>query len=431
MKLSHTFYFLVVSIIIAYVGSKLQNLQNKQMTGDNRSMGGIFLFTLVVLFLTFLQFYILTDVFPLYLILTLVGALALSSLIYQITGAVAGFSLPQKQQKIGVLTKLWGFKNAYFGCGIMVIALISLLLSWGGSLYVYWHYAVGDPRAKVYIAFLQFTLPQLMVILGALVVTWPTVTSQYYDDDFRNSYLANSFSSIIFSTIFLLFPIWMIFKEDLTGPLGWELPPFWVMLSIPILFFLASGMIPFFVGMFRYRSQNRIMLNWRKTWLEQILPLCKMEESEIHTKLIEKKIQELNNEIDDCISSDEILRYYQDLKSPGVPPDNQPPPPVEKVLEDEIKNIIKENRSHLVNWDIRFSYLDELLQLRDVVTMAKSEDICAIIEDKLKNIAGQQEPPRNFLAGSIYSGLSGVLVWLFNHFQNEIIAAIGKLAPLK
>jgi hypothetical protein len=429
MKLLYTFIFLCITALILYVSAKSQKLQIEQIRGGRRGIVGTFLLSVASLFLTFLQFLVLTGVFPFYLILGLIGAYVLATVINLLIGAIAGFSLPEKRNKIGALTVIWGAQKPMLGCGFIVLCLVILLVSWVGSLWVFWRYPIGSPYARVLVALLQFTLPQLIMIPSTLALAWPTVTSEYLDDDLRNSYLTTSFTGIIYSTIYLLFPIW-IFKEEVTSVLGWALPPFWVLLSIPILLFLLGGAFPFFIGMYRFRSQHRIMLDWRRNWLEEVTPLCKLPEGEIRSAEIERKAQELDEEIRErYLSADKMFHFYQDLKLSDVPNEERPLPVSDLGLQESILDIIRKNESQLVNWDIRFGHLDELLHLRNIIGAGKSQDLGGFIEAKLKGI-GAEKPQKNVIAGSILSALSAGLVWLFKTYQTEIIAWVGKLVHL-
>jgi uncharacterized membrane protein YuzA (DUF378 family) len=56
-----------------------------------------------VLLLAFVQFWLLTGVFPTSLILVLIGASFVSGIVYACIGAAGGLTLPEKRHKIGAL----------------------------------------------------------------------------------------------------------------------------------------------------------------------------------------------------------------------------------------------------------------------------------------------------------------------------------------
>ena len=144
-----------------------------------------------------------------------------------------------------------------------------------GVLWVFWRHPVGDPKAVVLIALFHFVLFQAAAIPALILMQWPIVTSQYVDDDIRNSYLAQQLSRIFYSTIYLLFPLWL-FKQDIHiayphFPVPADLTHFWILLSIPIFLFLAGGVLLFFLGVSRYRAQVKTMFDWLEQWLKQVL----------------------------------------------------------------------------------------------------------------------------------------------------------------
>jgi hypothetical protein len=47
-----------------------------------------------------------------------------------------------------------------------------------------------------------------------VAVIWPMITSESLDDDVRNSYLAGQFSSVLYRTVYFLFPVWL-FQEEI------------------------------------------------------------------------------------------------------------------------------------------------------------------------------------------------------------------------
>src|SRR5262249_38339072 len=97
---------------------------------------------------------------------------------------------------------------------------------------------------------------------------------------------------------------------------------------------------------------------------------------------------------------------------------------------EEIQGIILENRSHLVDWDIRFDYLDRTLKLYEVVCEAKSEDISAFIDKHIKENKERLKalnPKRNVLAGASLTVLSSLLVWLIKEYAPALSSLVETL----
>jgi hypothetical protein len=101
MKFLATLGFLVISGLIVYIGSKWSKLQLEQIRSSRRGTFGNSLLKITILILTFIQFWLLAQTFPFFLIILLLAASFLAYIIYLFIGAIAGFTLPEKQQKIG------------------------------------------------------------------------------------------------------------------------------------------------------------------------------------------------------------------------------------------------------------------------------------------------------------------------------------------
>jgi hypothetical protein len=179
-----------------------------------------------LLLLSFAVFALLTHVVPFYLILMLVAAMLLGGMLHLLIGAIAGFSLEETKQKIGALNVIWTAQRPAGGCALVVVALVYSVVSWVASLWVFWRRPIGDPSVAGWIALYQFFLPQFIFTPLMIAANWPTVTSEFIDDDLRNSYLTTSFSRIIYSTVCLVYPVWL-FQDQFGFVLGRWLPPFW------------------------------------------------------------------------------------------------------------------------------------------------------------------------------------------------------------
>src|SRR5436853_430750 len=248
-KLLGTVGFLLALGLSVSLAAKQQRRMLRKIRSRNTGIVS-YVFTMAILLLTFIQFWCLTRIFPIYVILLLMAASLISVVIHNLIGAVVGFGNAQKNAKINVLNVILSAQHKELGCVVLTGSLI-MLLSIAVALYKFWTLPLGSEEAVAWIACLLFIVPQLILTISTLAVIMPILTSEYVDDDVRNSSLSVQFSSIIYSTIALIFPVWIL-KQQGVRIFEW-MPPDWVILSIPLLIFLFACVVPFFIGMHRYR----------------------------------------------------------------------------------------------------------------------------------------------------------------------------------
>ena len=481
MKFISTVAFLLLSFASLFISTKVNKLILESFKASTHRTTRISLLRYASFFIVFVQFWVLARIFPIYLILLLIGASTLGLIINTLMGAISGFTLEENKQKIGALSLIWGASQGQtLGCVMLVLGPIVTLSSAIFSLWYFWKYPIGDPRARVMIALFHFALPQLFRIPVLLLMTWPSVTSEYLDDDLRNSHLAEAFSNIIYQTIFLLFPFWL-FKQEINA-FQWRLPPFWILLSIPLIVFIVGGLLPFFVGLYRYRSQARSMTRWQANWLKDMLVTNELPAGQARDSSFNQQFEELNNEIQVRISQNELLGYYRKLWEgdsstsqltaveslpAAVAVDNLAPQP-EQIgagepastalvpraqanpiamvkmylkpgpaantqstdLTDQVVSIIKANQGNLVHWDIRFAHLQDLFQLYDATVEAKTKDISGFVKARLAAVnetLSARTQRKNILAGALLSCSSTAIIFLFKHYEPVLNQLIDRL----
>lgn len=494
MKLLASLGFLLVFGLSWWVSQKrtnsyLLNIEKGESVAKN------FLFSFLSILLAFVGFWILTGIFSAPLILILGGILLVSFLFQYLIRAIVGLTLPEKIKKINVLMQMRSFEpgfkqglegqNLYATWIILAIVLLNVLISLTGSLWVYWQYPLGDPKARVLIALFQFTLPTLIGMALQLMLIWPAITSEFVDDDLRNFHLSTGFSNILYLTTYLLFPLW-IFRNDI-ALFSITLPPFWLLLSIPLMLFLLVYVFPFFVGMYQHRHQTRSMMEWQQEWLSEVSRLLQLPESETRSRELEKKFDELEREREKHLKDSGLFQFFlyiytgrtthpkpvlsaranvpdphsralmnlleiarelgaqNDIEAetllaleqhPGVAAERRlqeakksMPHPIYAPLVDAIW----EHRSDLVAWDIRFNQAFKLNELYERVRATDSAGIKEFVKASLEEIERRiatLSGRKNALAGSLVSALSVVLVWLFNIFEDQIINTISVLLNL-
>lgn len=314
-KFLFTLVYLVLAGVEFWLGNRLMKLETEQIRGTKSGSGSPFLLPVGMLLVSFAEFWALTRIFPFHLVLILIGALALGNFLYFVTGSITGFTLAEKQQKMGALSVIWGASQPMPACIAVALILLARLIGIIGVLWAFWTHPVGDPRAIVLIAFFHFVVVQALAIPGLIVMQWPMVTSEFLDDDIRNSYLAQQFSRIIYSTIYLLFPLWL-FKQDIRLAFpsihlpATDLPHFWILLSIPLLLFLGGGVFPFFLGINRYRAQVKAMSAWLEGWLQQVLITNTLPLGDLRSRQLQDQLEDLGDEITRRISENQLLHFY-------------------------------------------------------------------------------------------------------------------------
>lgn len=371
-----------------------------------------------------------------------------------------------------------GQQKPVFGCIGSALSSLVFLASTVCALWVFWHHPRGDADAKVLIAFFQFVLPQIALIPVSILLLWPTMTSEYIDDELRNAQLANGFARILSNTLLLVFPLWLLRPEVASyfAHKGWPVPPFWLPLSLPILLFIVGSLVPFFIGVYRYRSQARVMSQWEEKWMREVLPVLKLPVGTTRGREIDDRLAKLGQEVEERISSnEEVFRYYQTITvgtveepepatpevlppetaAPAPPPESEepsrgprlllpqriaslqrmvprplrPPPRDDANLAETVQAIVRMHIAKLEEWDIRFAYLRRLIQLGQVVSDGRTNEVSGFVEARLKSAEGpaSESAKPNMIAAWAISLLSSAIPLLVKKYETEILNLIGRL----
>jgi hypothetical protein len=481
MKLLNTIFYFIFFIIFFYLAGKYQKLEREEKGNESKTQVLKYILSSLSFITSFTLFWILTRVFPLKLVLIILFANILILIITLIIGAVTGFSLPENQEKISTLSLLWTVQKTKMSCLIMLGLFLIGLFSFFAPLWIYWVHPIGDPKTLVIIALLLFTLPHLCSVAFSILRNWSLITSPYIDDDIRNSTLTSGFLSIITSTFYLLFPIWLFdgHLAEVQNIIGFSLPDFWILISIPILFFIFGSVIPFFIGIYRYHSQTKLMVEWRREWLEEIIVFLKLPPGNNRTELWKNKVEDLEAEIKKKSESNELLKFFIHISSGNLfeaktnkfylkfeTPHNEvitdlvisePLQEVSRTKEninkarefirgripfakpqDQSQKLlftkIESSKKQLIVWDLRFSYTYQLLILFGVVVEGDKDELKDYLSAELeraKNFLPRIISRKNWLAGTIISALSTGIIYLFNHYQQNIIEWINQVVNLK
>ncbi|HJX88900.1 MAG TPA: hypothetical protein VJ372_00305 [Pyrinomonadaceae bacterium] len=465
-KLYNTIGFLLTLGTLMVLTTKKQKRFAKNIRATN--IGIIdYLFAMGILLLGFVEFWFLTRLFPYTVIFALVIASLTGVLMYNAIAAVAGFS--HQQEKIKVLSVIWTASHVPAACFLLIIGFFFFLIMAIGSLYMFWKLPSGSATARVWIAFFLFMVPQAGAILVMLLIGTPMITSEYVDDDVRSSFVAGQFSNIIYSTVTLVFPIWL-FQQDIAQVFH-HTPPMWLyglVLSVPLLVFVLLGVFPFFVGMYRYRSKVRSLLKWRTDWLKGIQKVLTLPKEGPQTaQLFEEKLVILANEIERRTGQTELLKFYHTLQStkPAVSAissqvDNPTPPSDSLPLDDvqraaasatqndlvvppqpngadsfkEVRTIVEEHENELREWDVQFHDLHKLTEIYRSLVGVKPADAKEFIQMELNETKEEVEvtnTKRNTIAACLMSIMPLAGSWFFTNYFGKVLTYLEKVVSLQ
>ena len=476
MKILYSLIYIAVLIPLFYLSAKQQRMADGGKISQGRSKFLFSIFSYLTLVIIFFQFWLLTNMFPLKLILIIFAANIVTLIVTLLIGAISGFGLKDKKEKVIALTYLWGVEKKERGCIALIFGLIVLLLVFVAPLVIYWMYPAGSQKVIVLISFFQFTLLQIFSTIMMILMDWSQLTSSHADDDLRNSRLTSGFTRIIYSTIYLLFPLW-IFNgniEYIEHTMGLKLPDFWILISLPIILFVFGSLIPFYIGMYRHRSEAKHMNEWKKRWLEDAESILNMPAGAERESEWKVKVEELQNEVKKKSEENELLRFYINTSSgllynemslgeeKKLIPLNVENSPQGEIVVDDKKNYYKQQiafakdfirgktpfskpvnpglenifnkiesyKTQLVGWDIRFGYLNQLLTILGIVVDGDNENLKVYLLNEIRAsdtallAIGSK---KNWLASIIISGLSGIIIFFFNHYETNVVNFITQM----
>ncbi len=423
MKLISSIGFLIAFGLSLKIGMAQQRRMVRKLRSKNTGVVN-YGFAMLSLLLVFVQFWCLTRIFPYYVILLLIAASFLGVMIHNLIGAIAGFGVEQKRTRINILVLAFAAQRKAAGVALLVGAFVILIGVPIAALYKFWKLPVGSSEAVAWIAFYLFIIPQIFSILASFASTLPTITSEYVDNDVRNYLLSTQFSSVIYSTVALIFPVWVFSRFPST--INQWMPPGWVILSIPSLIFLVCYLLPYFVGVRRYRSQMKAQMEWRKEWLKETEELLTLPEPS-RTGRIQERNSELTAKVTERLEANDLHNFMNELEGivAAATTEEANPNPAIDVLK-----LICENRQNIESWDIRYREIDKLQDLSNTVSQAGPGDLSGFIASAKTHVTDDiaaLSKERSVMAGAISTILTAVGPLVLKAYQDPILAFISKL----
>jgi len=420
MKLISTIGFLIAFGLTA----KVANLQQRRIirTINSRNTGIVgYGLAMLGLLLAFVQYWCLTRIFPVYIILLLIAASSLALVIHNVLGAIAGFGAQQKQSRINILVLTYAAQHPGAGVFLLIGSLVIVLGVLIEALNKFWRLPIGSNEAVAWIAFCLFMILGFFSFASLLLSTVPTIASEYTDNDVRNYLLSSVFSSVIYSTVALIFPVWIF--NSFPSTLDQWMPSGWVILSIPSLVFLVCCLPSYFMGARRYRTQIKTQLEWRKEWLKEAGELLALPEPG-RTASIQGKNAQLNAKITEATEANELRKFMDGLEGIVAAAEANPNPAF------GVLRLIYENRAKLEGWDVRYSEIDKLRQLSIRVSETSPGDLAPYITSAKTNLTDDiaaVSKQKSVAAGGTWTVLGTAGPWVLKAYQDPILSLIGRL----
>lgn len=435
--LAYLFFFLSAALTGAMFAPTLLKRMEKHLPLGISSLS--FLVNLATLLLIFAAFWSLTGLFPWRLMAVLSAGAMLGSLIVVITGAAAGFGLPERQEKILALSLIWGSQRKVFGCITMLVGIFLLFASTIGSLRAYFAHPRGAPEAGAAIAFYTFTLMAIMSAPLTMAGVWPVVTSAYLDDDCRNSYMANSVSSVMWMSVYLLLPFLFYESQAAAALARYHIaePPLWVVLAIPAALLLLGSTLPFFIGLYRYSSQSKAITGWETRWLRHAQQVVSLPTGPARTQGLGQLQQALQTEYQGILRIHQVQSFYEHMNAlaPAEQPQQEPAPPANPSwipdLMAQVQNTIASHADKLVEWDVRFGHAKRLTNYNELLGLAlQNQDVKDSLQSMLDEATAadaETSSAKNVIASLLLTALPAVGAYLLKAFQPQFIELLKQL----
>jgi hypothetical protein len=278
---------------------------------------------------------------------------------------------------------------------------------------------------KLWTVILIFVFPVFIGVINSVLLVIPLLISEFTIDDIRNSHLITTFSNIIYSTIYLLFPLWLMEKE--IRAIVKSFPSFGLLLSIPLILFIIINVIPFFIGANRFKHQKESYLVSRKKWVEEFKSLMKLPAGEDKQMSMTDKLNNLERNINQFLTKYEDIDIINDLKSEEIDEN------LHTVDEGNILMLLKENMETVEDSDIRFSHLYKLKEYQNHISKNISTDLSNYLDNCIDEIEDDLKTPgkaKNKITAVFMGVISFIITTLFDLFQTDIYNFLKKISSI-
>ncbi|HEY8131885.1 MAG TPA: hypothetical protein VII12_08325 [Thermoanaerobaculia bacterium] len=467
MKVLRTLLALISFAAVNYFAGKRQKQTIVAVTKTRMSMFRFFLFDVAITLASLALFWTTTNRISFPAIVAIVLLLVLNYLLNDLIGAISGFTLPDRRQKVGILTFILGAEQRWTGIILILIAAVTDIVCMLAVLITFWRYPIGHPTAAIEVAFFQFFIPEIFGLTVWIAASWPMVTSEYIDNDMRDAHLAGAFSRLFVQSITLAYPIWLLQPEFRSFAARHHFPPegIWMIVALPMLGFLFGAVVPFVVGIYRRRSEVRRIHEWREAWLSRLSHILVLPTGAARKQAIDEALEDLRNEIQNRFSNNSLFTFYEETIMPNLPAENrllaagtqeetspedsgfarrakqarerlrgqiaritldtEAPPIV------QVQRIILKYRSKLVEWDLRFTSIDDLLSLYDIISHTEIDNLKPYIDARLKDAttASKKVEARSVIAATLLTAISSSVAWVAKEYAPELLKFVGRIIP--
>lgn len=284
---------------------------------------------------------------------------------------------------------------------------------------------MGDPVSYLWIALLLFIAPQISNLINNLNTIIPIVASGYVDNDLRNASLSQQFSGIIYSVIYFIFPFYLLHNE-FSGQFGW-LPPYWALISIPLLLFIFSGIIPYFIGMHRYKHQSEFFRSWIESWIHDFMNTFKFTDDTARLAAQQQLLLDLDEELKTRKSDNKIYAVFNLLETSPQQLHGG------SGYTSQIYDIILKNKKNLLKWDSQLAFVEKLENISTNVQNAHDENrLSTYLNNCLDEVNKETEKSakeNNRIAGILTTAITAVIGFLFRTYQDELLKLLEMLNP--
>src|SRR5579859_629180 len=361
----------------------------------------------------FAQFYLLTGIFPTLLLIAfaIVNVITTGGLFF--LRARFGLDTPDTTRKTKTLSFIFGLTSPQ-PVKVLLIALSLLFLLWPiGVLWLYFANPEPNPDVVARLAIFHFFIPSCLTQVTLPLTAWYLMTSPDIDDDPRvDNFLGLTAVSVI-NTVFALYPVYLIVHS---GAVAQAAISVGILLSVPVLLYIAGCLLPFVVGTYRYRAVLENRMAWRRQWVSEMMSIMKLPAADTTIREARRLTTAIDREITDRFTQDRLFRTLQQdwsnlpaTPSQGTEPAALAEPPGDAegraravtvparnffgmsepdrvelraqvrfardalrgglaqavTTETDIRSILQQERESLVEWNSSFAFLSELLDLRE------------------------------------------------------------------